>query len=257
MEKSKVFISGVSSGIGRSLTKKLILDGHIVFGVARRVELLKSLQDELNDAVAFSYMSADCSQESDWKEIINQLKKKNFIPDIVIFNAAILENDLEEGLNYDSTKRMIETNFLGIMYGISLFLELIKKPTQFLTISSSSAFKGSGVEGVGYAASKAALSIAFESLYQKYKKSHLVFKTIFFGPVISGMSPFTKAPPLSLKEEEAVDAIIASLNSDKSLHYYPFIFFLFFKLIKLLPQNLYFKILSLHERLRNKFRSDD
>lgn len=254
MKKSKIFITGVSSGIGRGLVKKLIKEGHNVAGVARREDLLRSLKKELEDNPLFFYKVADVGKESDWNEIINWLKREKFMPEIVIFNAAILENDLIDGLNFDLTKKMININFLGVMYGISLFLKITKN-AQYLAISSSSALKGSGLEGVGYAASKAALSIGFESLYQKYKGSNLVFKTLFFGPVRTGMSPFTKNPPLSLTEDQAVEAVVISLSSSRALHFYPFVFFFFLKFMKLLPQSLYFKILSIHESFRSNFRS--
>lgn len=255
MKKSKIFITGVSSGIGRALVKRLIKEGHSVAGVARREELLVSLKKELGENPPFFYLAEDVGKESGWNKIIDFLKDKQFVPNIIIFNAAILENDLSDGLIFDLTKKMIEINFLGVIYGISLFLKLTKN-AQFLAISSSSALKGSGSEGVGYAASKAALSIGFESLYQKYKGSNLIFKTLFFGPVKTSMSPFTKYPLLTLTEDQAAGAIIDSLNSQKVLHFYPAIFFVLFKFIKLLPQNLYFKILSLHENFRNKLRFD-
>lgn len=43
----KVFITGVSSGIGKALTTRLVKAGHEVWGVARRREALEELQTNL------------------------------------------------------------------------------------------------------------------------------------------------------------------------------------------------------------------
>ena len=43
----KIFITGISSGIGKALAKRLVVAGHIVWGVARRKELLDQMQSEL------------------------------------------------------------------------------------------------------------------------------------------------------------------------------------------------------------------
>jgi len=48
--RSRVLITGVSSGIGRELTKQLVVEGDSVWGVARRKELLINLKKELKGA---------------------------------------------------------------------------------------------------------------------------------------------------------------------------------------------------------------
>ncbi len=251
---TKYLITGVSSGIGRSLTKKLIQKGGVVWGIARREELLKSLKKELLDNSSFIYSLADQAKDKDWKLLVEQFKRKKFIPHVVIFNAAFSENDLEKPINLSSLEKMVEVNFLGVMRGINHLLPIVKNNTQFIAISTFSALKGSGVEGIGYAASKAALSIGFESLYQKYKNKGLMFKTIYFGPINSGMNPFKGGIPFILSEKKAVELIINSINSNKGQFFYPKTIFLIFKLIRLLPPNIYFKILSRMERFHQKLQ---
>ena len=173
--------------------------------------------------------------------------------DIVIFNAAIFENDFINGLDFEKTRKMIEINYLSVIKGIQALFPLLKTNSQVIAISSSSALKGSGEEGIGYAASKAALSIAFESLYLKYRNK-IHFKTVFFGPVKTGMSPFSRHTILSLSEEDAVRAVIKSIERGDVISYYPLIIFYAYKLAKLLPSSYYFKFLTfidekIHQRL--------
>ncbi|MBU1016815.1 SDR family NAD(P)-dependent oxidoreductase [Patescibacteria group bacterium] len=248
---SKFLITGVSSGIGRVLTKRLIGEGHIVWGIARGEDLLIDLKRELKNSKLFIYSHFDVSGDGVWGIFVSQMKKADFIPDVVIFDAAILKNDLADGLDVGLTKKILDVNFLSILYAIRELLPIFRERTQFIAISSSSAFKGSGVEGVGYPSSKAALSIAFESLHQKYGCNYS-FKVVFFGPVRTGMTPFKRRFPLSLSVEDAVSSILKSIQGTRVLYFYPALLFFFVKAIRLLPSDLYFKILSRLESFHAK-----
>lgn len=253
----KYFITGVSSGIGRALTKELVSDGQIVWGIARREDLLKNLKKELGNSNNFMYTAIDQVKENCWEDLLKKFKEKKFIPQVIIFNAAILEKDLTNGIDIKIFEKLIEVNFLSVIRGVKNLLTLAKTGTQFIAISSFSALKGSGTEGIGYAASKSALAISFESLYQKYKNSGIAFKTIYFGPVNSGMGPFKDKTPFILSESQAVKSIIRSVKSNQGHFFYPKSIFLIFKLIKLLPADIYFKILSKMESIHLKHRSED
>lgn len=248
----KVFITGVSSGIGRALTKRMVNQEFKVWGVARRKGLLKNLAEELTRGNNFHYLITDISTYQSWKKIINQLKKSRFLPEIIIFNAAINDNDLEPQLSPEITRRIFNVNFFSVIDGVDSFLKLVNPGTQFIVISSLSAFKGSSVEGIGYGASKAAVSVAFESLTRKFGDKH-IFKTIYLGPVASGMGPFKKRLPFILTELQAVDLIIKSLKGQQSIYYYPGLLFFLIKIVKLMPTNLYFLILSLIEYMHKRF----
>src|SRR3989344_4845807 len=247
----KVLVVGASSGVGLALTERLVLNGYIVWGVARRMDLLSDTKKKLGSNFCFS--SCDVSEEKDWLKLVRALNGRKFIPQIVIFCAAILENDLSPEFDTKILKKIVSINFLGIIIGVEKLLKVVKPNAQFIAISSSSAFKGSGEEGIGYAASKAALSIAFESLYLKYRNK-IHFKTVFFGPVKTGMSPFSRHTILSLSEEDAVRAVIKSIERGDVISYYPLIIFYAYKLAKLLPSSYYFKFLifiyeKIHQRL--------
>jgi len=252
---SKYLITGVSSGIGKALTKKLLNKGEVVWGIARREQLLKRLKKEINNSKKFTYTPMNQADKIGWQSLAKKLKEKNFVPEVIIFNAAISQNDLKNGIEIEVLEKMMDVNFLGIMRGINNLLPAVKPGTQFIAISSSSALKGSGIEGIGYAASKAALSIGFESLYQKYKDKGIIFKTIYFGPINSGMRPFKKNVPFVLSEDQAVNFIISSTKSNKGRFFYPKIIFLILKIIKLLPSDIYFIILSKMETIHSKFKN--
>lgn len=249
----KILITGVSSGIGRTLTKQLISNGSKVWGIARRKKLLLSLLQETDNSPNLYVSTLDVSLESDWKKLLKRLIEADFMPDVIIFNAVIWEKDLAGNFDIESTKKMINTNFYGALYGVNLLLPLVNKGTQFIAISSLSVFQGSETVGIGYSAGKAGLSIAFECLHQKYKDK-FSFKTIFFGPLDTKLNSFKKNPPFLLTKEQASKFIIDAINSRKIIFYRPKILFFFYWFIKLLPSNFYFKLLAKHEILRRKYR---
>ncbi len=245
-------ITGITSGVGRELTKKLILNGDRVFGIGRRKKLLESLKKDLDNTSKLDFLSIDISDNNAWQKIIIYLKKISFSPDVIIFNAAIFEKDyLNKLLDVKKTRESFEVNFFSIINGFEKLKNTVKDNTQFIFISSSSALKGSGPEGIGYPASKAALSIAFESLYLKYSKKFKL-KIIFFGPINTTMSP-TKSkflPPLTT--ERAVEAIIKSSEQNKVVRYSPWFLFFILKFIKIMPSFVYLTFLRLIDILHLK-----
>lgn len=247
---SRILITGVSSGIGRQLTKRLILDGHSVWGIARRLSLLKTLEREVDNS-HLKVSGIDLSKQTAWKELVGKLTKDKFIPRIIVFNAAINSSDLSPFFNSKITEKVFYVNFFSIITGVEILLKFVKPGAEFIAISSLSALKGSSLEGVGYPASKAALSIAFESLQRKFGEVYS-FKIVYFGPVASGMGPFKKALPVILSEDQAVEKIVSVIKSKQIIHYYPRSVFLALKLIKFFPSKVYLNILSKIETLHLK-----
>lgn len=236
-----ILVTGASSGIGKMLTEKLIKKGFRVWSIARRKNLLRDLKNELQSD-NFFYTAADITDENFWKKLIKDLNNKKFLPDVIILNAAIRKNDLENGIDIKSLREMMEINFFSVLEGVKAISESFSGKLHFITISSTSAFKGSYVEGIGYAASKSALTIAFESLFQKHFNSKINFTTIFLGPVITDMMRFTKPTPFILSADKTAEYVIEAIESKKPFLYYPRIVFMILSIMRLLPNQFFFKI---------------
>ena len=169
-----VIVTGASSGIGRSLCKRLV-ERHAcrVIGVARNEERCLSLREELGDA--FSYHLFDVSDEKAWQAFAARLQEENILPDILVNNAGMLPRfcrfDRMDAALFSQT---IDVDFLSVVYACRAMLPLLlRAPSPMLcNIASSAAL--CPLPGVTpYAAAKAAVKSFTESLAAEYAPDRL------------------------------------------------------------------------------------
>lgn len=246
--KLKVFITGVSSGIGRELVRQLIKDGHVVWGVARRQEELEKLATEI-ESDSFFYSVCDVARVLDIEKVRVEMRSKNFLPDAVVLNAAAFIKDIIPQFNYRIFEDVFKANVFGALKWVDLFIaDFLKRGSgQFIAISSTSAFRPNSSR-VSYSATKSAVSMAFRGLALQYRRDNILFKVIYFGPIATSMSIHVKRDKegkivsksfFVANTEDAVRAIIKAMNSKKLEYYFPFISTTLFRLILWIPDSFF------------------
>lgn len=245
----KVFITGVSEGIGRELVKQLIKNGHSVWGVARREDFLQTLEEEVGKS-RFFYTVCDVSSEKDVKDTMRRVKNRSFIPDVVILNAVVFVEDTQPQYNNLFMSRTFAINLFGALTWVEKFLPEFHTLGRghFIAISSTSAFRPDP-NSVSLPASKAALSMAFRSLRLRYQAEKVIFSTIHFGPVATSISPYylssTGGPkyPFVLTVAQAAAGIQKVMIERKAKDYFlPFFTTLVFRLTLFLPDSFFVKV---------------
>lgn len=140
-----VIITGATSGIGRELTKLLILkNGCRVIGIGRREEKFLELLEELGDfASNFEYRIFDVSVEDNWRQFSQSIKDRDI--SIIINNAGVLPKfssfEKMQETKVDVLLKTIDINFNSIVYSTYYIAPIIEKSQTpaIINICSSSA----------------------------------------------------------------------------------------------------------------------
>ena len=238
----QIFITGVSSGVGRELAKFLVASGHTVWGVARRKQLLEQLNLDLNSD-KFFYSQCDLADPQAVESVITQMRENNFFPEAVILNAGVLKPDTDKNFDIEAAEQVLKINFDANLQLIAEFFKFREVPKQFIAVSSIFALRPD-VTAVSYAASKAALSMAFRSLRLKYAP-RIAFKIIYFGPIQTAINPRTvqykQNSVFSATAQRAARKISSVLDSPKQDFYFPFWATLAVRATMFLPDGIFHK----------------
>lgn len=178
----KILITGASSGIGREMARILHKEGHQLFLVARRENMLLELKSELGNAPRI--IASDLSSKENCIALYESLKSENI--DALINNAGFgvfgefLETDLSRELS------MIDVNVRALHILTKKFLaDFVARDSGYIMNVASSAAFLPGPLLSSYYASKAyvqRLTLAiFEEL--RRKKSNVRICTLCPGPV--------------------------------------------------------------------------
>ncbi|MCR5738150.1 MAG: SDR family NAD(P)-dependent oxidoreductase [Eubacterium sp.] len=163
-----VVVTGASSGIGRSLTCKLIKEHSCrVIGIGQSEGKMRSLIDELSyQHDAFRYKIFDVSSQEEWNDFAKELLESNIQVDLLINNAGMMPV-FDKAIHYpeQEVERCFAVNFHAVRYGIQAMLPVLRKSTMPGIVNISSAAALVSLTGTGiYGATKAALKAYTESL---------------------------------------------------------------------------------------------
>ena len=153
-----ILVSGVSRGVGIAICKKLLAEGHSVYGISRsHSDEVKELQAQFPNQFffySFDLSDTDNVRKEIFKNFLNQISL-----DALVNNAAMAYDDIITNLNYEELLKMYQVNVFSPMmmtkYAIRNMI-LNHKQGSIIHISSISAH--TGYKGLSmYAASKGAL----------------------------------------------------------------------------------------------------
>jgi len=241
----KIFITGISSGIGRDLSKILVSEGHEVWGIARRQALLETLSLEIGEE-RFHYDRCDITRTGDVQAVCGKMQRRGFLPEVIFLNAALDLDDDYPHLSVTQAKEMLRTNIEGAFVWVSAFIEPFTERGSGQFIAVSSLFSNwPDKSSVAYSASKAGLSMLFRGLRLRYSNSRVVFKTVFLGPVDTGINPRFKADApekrsiLAASSADTAEFLNNTMTRRKLDFYHPFYIRVLFQTLKWLPDRVF------------------
>ena len=168
--QKKIWITGASSGIGKAVAEKFASEGWMVAASARRQEILNKMAENQN---IFAY-PLDVIQKENVTKIFNNIIKDFKNVDICLFCSGTYDPKLEQEINIEQNKFVMETNYFGVLNCIKAVETYFKnkKSGQISIVSSVAAYRGLP-NSSGYGPSKAALTNLAESIYFDFKKYNL------------------------------------------------------------------------------------
>ena len=237
----KVMITGISSGIGKTLVKQLITSGHEILGITHNMQKARKLYEELDrerlQILGFDYQK---TSRSLMYEMLRNFNDTTL--DAIVFNSGINFHNHHEYWqpNYAETFRV---NHDSVMFWVSNFLPRFAKRKRglFVFISSTAAFR-KGPGDAAYSASKAAVSMAFRRLNLQYRNEEVGFSTIYLSAIDTDLWKGSRNYFVP-SAEKAAEFIRKTLNKPGKEYFFPFFPTLLARLSLLVP-NRFFHLLK-------------
>ncbi len=156
-----VFITGASSGIGKSIAMYLHDRGYVVYGTSRNPEKVD---------VPFHMVALDVTDETSIKNAVEDVVTKAGKIDVLINNAGKGITGPIEDTPTDEMRGNFNTNFFGVIDVIKAVLPHMRKQQSGMIINTTSiaGYMGLPFRGI-YSASKGALELVTEALSMEVK----------------------------------------------------------------------------------------
>ncbi len=161
MSKKVVLITGISSGFGHAIAKKLAEEGHIVYGTIRK---------NIYPIDGVNFLTMDVNEKYSVKLAVEELIKREGKIDVLINNAGIGYAGAIEDFSEEEIQLQMKTNFMGYVYTIQEVLPYMRKRKKgkIIQITSLGGIMGLPYQGF-YSASKFAIEGLSEALAMELK----------------------------------------------------------------------------------------
>jgi short-subunit dehydrogenase len=224
-------ITGASAGIGREFALQLAGQASALVLVARRVDRLEELRDELarkDPNLNVHCRAVDLSQPGDVDELIAWLTREGIAIDFLINNAGLGDRGTFVTAEPERLRQMLAVNIVALtMLTRALLPAMIeKKRGAILNVSSSAGFLPIRKMAV-YAASKAYVTSFSDAIRGEVRKQGIVVSALCPGPVDTEFSsvarrsiakqPYPSPSIMHMPVEAVVQAGLAGIEHNKPL----------------------------------------
>ncbi|HET8702064.1 MAG TPA: SDR family NAD(P)-dependent oxidoreductase [Nitrococcus sp.] len=238
------FITGASSGIGRSLARRIAHEGHAVALIARRKDLLDTLalEIELAGGTALA-LACDVTDAGCVADAVRTTESTLGPITRLVANAGGGEPTSIDAFAAAHIERVLILNVIGTANCIEAILPgmLARRAGHIVAMGSLAAYRG--LPGAaGYSAAKAALTNMMESLRLDLRPRGIQVTLLLPGFIRT--KPKRKSRPFELELEAATARMHRAILVRKSVYAFPWPLVLAAKLCRLLPPSLYDALLA-------------
>ena len=243
-----VFITGASSGIGQALALRFYQAGYRLALVARRTHEVKTWASAIEMcASSYEIYSADVSDTESIVAAGEACMVSQGVPDVVIANAGIsIGMDSAIRADLDVMARTFATNNIGVAATFHPFISAMMQRGSGALVGVGSVAGIRGLPGHGaYCASKAAVIAYCESLRGELKASGVKVVTICPGYIDTPLTQKNSyAMPFLMPPEAFAEKAFQAIGAGASYRVIPWQMGVVAKLLRLLPNALFDKVLK-------------
>jgi len=240
-EKRVAWVTGAGKGIGRALALRLANDGWIVATSARTEKDLISLEQVAPGGRIHGF-PLDVTDAARAYVILNVIENRLGPLRLVVLNAGTHLPTPASGFSAAEARKVIETNLMGTVNCLAPVMEqfLERGAGQIAVVASLAGYRGLP-SAAAYGASKGGLINLCEALRPELEAAGVDLRLINPGFVRTPLTDRNEFPmPFLIEVDDAVAAIIASLEGRSFEIAFPRRFALIMKLLRLLPDRLFF-----------------
>jgi short-subunit dehydrogenase len=201
-----VFITGASSGIGRTLALELAGRGYDLFLTARRLEALEELRAEIatrDPARRVEVRQLDVTDDADVASAIAEAAETFGRCDIVVANAGIGNSGRVGEGNLEHGRQIVETNLIGAMATIDAAVALFRHQGGGQIVGVTSVAGVRGLPGSSsYSASKAGLGVYLDAVRAETYREPITVTTIAPGYIDTAINQDMKSRPFLIDVEK-------------------------------------------------------
>ncbi len=208
--KKLIVITGASSGIGEAIAHRFSEEGYPLLLLARRVERLEAL--ELPNALC---RKLDVTNKEAFDGVIAEAEEVYGPTDGLINNAGMMLLGHIENQDPAEWKRMYDVNVIGLLNGMQVVLEPMKKRNSGTIINISSvAGRKTFKDHAAYCGTKFAVHAISENVRQEIADSNVRITTIAPGAVETELLSHTTSEDIKKDYSDWKRAIGGVLTSD-------------------------------------------
>jgi short-subunit dehydrogenase len=241
------FLTGASSGIGRSLARRLAAGGEVVAAAARRKPLLDSLVVEIEKQGGRALaVECDVTNRARVLEAVAEAEATLGPVDRLVANAGGGDRTFVDGFTAAHVERVIALNVIGAAHCIEAVLPgmLARSRGHLVAVSSLAAYRGLPNAGA-YSAAKAALSNLMESLRIDLRPRGVDVTLLLPGFVrLDAAKRRKKSKPLQIDLEDATARMHAAILARRPRYAFPAPLVLALALARLLPTPITDRLLA-------------
>jgi short-subunit dehydrogenase len=174
-----VLITGASSGFGKRVAEKLLAEGYVVYGAARRVEKMRDIETK-----GARLLKMDVTDTASVNAGVSRIIDEQNQIDVLFNNAGYGSYGVIECVPLEEIKNQYEVNVFGMARVIRAVLPYMREKRSGLIINTSSVVGKVSMPALGwYASTKHAVEAMSDALRMEVRDLGIYVVMIEPGPV--------------------------------------------------------------------------